>query len=1059
VRFLDLRHLSGPNVFTASPVTIARLELDELTCKETTDFGGFPERLADLLPGLASHHCAAGRPGGFLDAMARGTYFGHVTEHVALELSGQAGREVHLGRTLWAGADGRYDLMMECPQDEPADSPVPEGLVRLAMQIVHDVIGGLTPSFGAELERIGTICERERLGVSTAAIAATARRRGIPVRRVTGLSLLRLGYGCHRKLVWAALTSQTSAVGVDIAADKQVTRQLVADAGIQVAAGITAWSADEAAAALAEIGRPVVIKPLGGSQGANLTIGVRTAAEASAAYARASAPSGAVLVEALVPGTDYRVLVIDGQIAAAAQLRPASVTGDGAHTIGQLVAEANADPRRGVGHSRELTMIKLDAEALSHLDSLGLDDHSVPAAGQVVTLRRNANLSTGGTSKDVTELVHTEVAEMCRRAAAVSGLDVCGIDVRLADISAPLHDPAGHGPAQPWALLELNACPGLRMHLSPTEGTPRDVAAAVVDSLFPAGVPVRIPIVSVTGTNGKTSTVRMISQVLRQAGLRVGMSCTDGVYVGGRLVYAADAAGPRSAETVLDDPTVEAAVLETARGGIVRRGLGYDRADVAVVTNITADHLGDDGIDDLDELIHVKALVAEEICEGGSVVLNADDMAAAALADRRAVRGRAPVIRLFSLVPGNPVIEQHKAAGGLCYEVIDGHLTETEAGEQRVLLALADLPGAFGGRAAHVVANALAAVAACRAAGVSAKDIARGLATFTPVAENPGRGNIYRAGTTPVVVDYGHNAAALEATGRFVRAVWGGAPVAVVTLPGDRRDDLLVQTAEMIASWFGTVVLYEDSDKRGRAAGQMSALLGSALRSARAGIDCRMAENPADALRMALELAGGEPVLFIYEKLAIAHDALTAVDAQPWPEFDSVLRDGTSAAAAGQPASAPAPRSPERPRVPAAAQGPDAKHALTGREITEAAQTPTGMEATEAAQAAVANATAVVAGAAQVAEAVVADAAAVVADAAAAAITDAADAALARPRGPAPAAGTPARPAGPAGTKGSAATRGPATRRGPAATAAARLKDREDAAGRDASADYGRADG
>ena len=1040
MRFIDLRHLCGPNVFTASPVTIARLELDDLSCKETTDFGGFPERLAELLPGLASHHCAAGRPGGFLDAMARGTYFGHVTEHVALELSGLAGRDVHLGRTLWAGADGRYDLMMECPQDEPADSPVPEELVRLALQIVHDVTSELRPSFDAEVERIGAVCERERLGVSTAAIAAAARRRGIPVRRVTGLSLLRLGYGCHRQLVCAALTSQTSAVGVDIAADKQLAKQLVADAGIQVAAGITAWSADEAAAALGEIGRPVVIKPLGGSQGANLTIGVRTAAEAAAAYGRASAPGGAVLVEALVPGADYRVLVIDGQIAAAAQLRPASVTGDGARTIGQLVAEANTDPRRGVGHSRELTMIRLDAEALSHLDSLGLDDHSVPAVGQVVTLRRNANLSTGGTSKDVTELVHSEVAEMCRRAAAVSGLDVCGIDLRLADISAPLHDPAGHGPAQPWALLELNACPGLRMHLSPTEGRPRDVAAAVVDSLFPAGVPARIPIVSVTGTNGKTSAVRMISQVLRQAGLRVGMSCTDGVYVGGRLVYAADAAGPRSAETVLDDPTVEAAVLETARGGIVRRGLGYDRADVAVVTNITADHLGDDGIDDLDELIHVKALVAEEICEGGSVVLNADDMAVAALADRRAVRARAPVIRFFSLVPGNPVIEQHKAAGGLCYEVIDGQLTETEAGEQRVLLAVADLPGAFGGRAAHVVANALAAVAACRAASVSVKDIARGLATFAPAAENPGRGNIYRAGTSPVVVDYGHNAAALEATGRFLRGVWGGAPVAVVTLPGDRRDDLLVQTAETIASWFGTVVLYEDSDKRGRPAGQMSALLRSALQSACAGIDCRLADNPADALRTALELADGEPVLFIYEKLAMAHDALTAVGARPWPEVDGVIRDATPASAGAQPARAPAPRAPERARDPAAAQAPDT------------AQAPAGIDTTEAAQAAVANATAVVAGAAQAAEAVVADAAAVVADAAAAAITDAADAALARPRVPAPAAGTPARPTA---TRGSAATAGPAAATGgQAATAAGRLKNNEDAAACDASADY-----
>ena len=911
MRFIDLRHLSGPNVFSASPVTVARLELDELTGKETTEFGGFAGQLTALLPGLATHHCAAGRPGGFLDAMARGTYFGHVTEHVALELSGLAGREVHLGRTMWAGADGRYDVMTQCPADEPADSEVPAALLRLALEAVHEVLAGGTPSLTAELDRIAGLTERERFGISTAAIAAVARSRGIPVRRVGRRSLLRLGYGCHRQLVCAALTSQTSAVGADIAADKMLAKQLLAAAGIPVPAGIVAWSADEAAAAAGQIGSPVVVKPLGGNHGADLTIGVRTAAEAAGAYEKAAAASDAVLVEAFVPGRDYRVLVIDGRLAAAAELRPACVTGDGEHTIGQLVAIANTDPRRGDGHSRELTRIRLDSDAITHLDALGLDGHSVPAAGQLVTLRRNANLSTGGTSRDVTELVHAEVAGMCLRAAGVSGLDICGIDLRLADIGAPLHDPAGHGPAQPGAVLELNACPGLRMHLSPTEGTPRDVAAAVVDSLFPPGAPARIPVVSVTGTNGKTTTVRMISHVLGQAGLRTGMSCTDGVWIGGQLVYPADASGPRSAEMVLDDPGVEAAVLETARGGIIRRGLGYDRADVAVVTNISADHLGDDGVDDLDELIHVKALVAEEIRDGGSVVLNADDPAAAGLADRSAVRRRQPVIRFFSLIPASPVIERHRQAGGSCYEIIDGQLTETEGSQRRPLLAVAELPGAFGGRARHVLANALAAVAACRAAGISVKDIRRGLMTFTPEEANPGRGNIYRVAGSPVVLDYGHNAAALAAAGQFVADVWGGAPVAVVTLPGDRRDDLLAQTAAAIAGHFGQVVLYEDSDKRGRAPGEMTALIGAALRQTRPGIRCEEAENPADALRTALALADGSPVLFLYEKLAIAHDALLAVGALAWPEAsrpdpaaDGPARPSAAELAPASPASA-----------------------------------------------------------------------------------------------------------------------------------------------------------
>jgi len=966
VRLIDVRHVGGPNIFTKSPVAIARLELDELTCRETTEFGSFAQRLSGLLPGLGAHHCAAGQPGGFLAAMGKGTYFGHVTEHVMLELSGLAGRPVNLGRTMWAGADGRYDLMTECPEDEPADSGVPADLLRLAVRIVHELLDettNATPSFDTDLQQIAAVCERERLGVSTAAIAAAARSRGIPARRVAGLSLLRLGYGCHRQLVWAGLTSQTSAVGVDIAADKQIAKQLLAGAGVPVAEGVTVRSAAEAAEALADIGGPVVVKPLGGSQGANLTVGVRNASEAAVAYAKAAAINEAVLVEALVPGSDYRVLVIDGQISAVSQLRPASVTGDGVHTIGQLVATANTDPRRGAGHSRELTVIKLDADALSHLDSLGLDDHSVPAAGQVVSLRRNANLSTGGTSKDVTDLVHPEVAEVCRRAAAVSGLDVCGIDLRLTDIAAPLHDPSGHGPSQPCAVLELNACPGLRMHLSPTEGRPRDVAAALVDSLYPPAASARIPVISVTGTNGKTTTVRMIGQVLQQAGTRVGITCTDGVYVGGRLVYAADASGPRSAEMVLDDPTVEAAVLETARGGVVRRGLGYDRADVAVITNIAPDHLGDDNIDDLDELVHVKALIAEEIRDGGCVVLNADDAAVAAIADRPAVRAHTPVIAMFSLEPDNPVLRQHKAAGGLCYEIVDGQLTETRGAERRPILAAADLPGAFGGLAAHVVANALAAIAACRAAGVSVKEIARGLAAFAPAADNPGRGGMFRAGDSPVIVDYGHNAAALDATGRLVHAVWSGRAVAAVTLPGDRRDDLLAESAAAIARWFPAAVVYEDSEKRGRQTGEMLALIGSALTAARPGIVCRAAENPADALRSALELAAGAPVLFVYEKFALAMDALTAVGAEPWPDPPRPVRTDP-----GHPSE-------------------------TG---------PT--DSADAAQAAVASATAVVAGAAQVAEAAVADAAAVVAGAAAVAITDAADAALVRPRSAADAA-------------------------------------------------------
>jgi cyanophycin synthetase len=889
VRLIDLRRLSGPNLYTSRPVTVARLELDGLTGQETSDYPGFAGRLSSVLPGLAEHHCAAGRPGGFLEAMARGTYFGHVTEHTALELSARAGRCVNFGRTEWAGADGRYDVIMECPRDEPEDSPVPRDLLRLALRLVTTLLSERSAPATPDLQAISRTVAESNLGVSTAALAAAARKRGIPVRRTGSLNMLRLGHGCHRRLVWAALTEQTSAVGVDIAADKVLAKKLMEVAGIPVPEGTVATSPRQAAEAFTMIGKPVVIKPRYGNHGANLTVGVTSATDAVEAYRRASVTGPEVVVEEYVPGTDYRMLVVEGRMIAAARLRPASVTGDGCHDIESLVALANTDPRRGEGHSRALTRMVLDSHALSHLADGGRDPRTVPAAGEVVTLRRNANLSTGGTSMDVTDLVHPDVAAMCCRAAASAGLDVCGIDLRLADIAAPIVSgpidrPAGSAAGRSiGAVIELNAAPGLRMHLEPSAGRPRDVAGPIIDRLYPPGAPSRIPIVAVTGTNGKTTTVRMIGHILGQAGLHVGMATTDGVYSGRRLIHRADASGPRSAEMVLDDPTTEAAVLETARGGIVRRGLGYDQADVAVLTNITADHLGMDGIDDLDDLTSIKVLVAEEIRPGGTLVLNADDPRTAAIAGRPAVRDRNPVVRFFSLSPGNPVIAAHRMSGGITCELRHGQLVETRGAQETLLLDVADLPGSFDGSASFLVANALAAAAACRALGVSVKDVKRALTTFTPPEANPGRGNIFQLAGSPVVLDYGHNAAALAAMGRLLHEAWPGDPVAAITLPGDRRDDLVTETAAAVAAWFGRVVLYEDADLRGRSPGEMTRLITAALQQGRPGVTIVTAPGPSEALHSALALTSGpaDPVLFIYEKLEPVLALLGSLGAVP----------------------------------------------------------------------------------------------------------------------------------------------------------------------------------
>ncbi|WP_141576006.1 cyanophycin synthetase [Actinomadura sp. WMMA1423] len=877
MRLDHVRRLGGPNVYLSRPVAIARLDLQGLTGHETTDHPGFAERLVDALPGLAGHHCSAGRPGGLLEAMARGTYFGHVTEHVTLELSGLIGREVFFGRTVRAGGPAAYDVILECPRDEPPASPVVERLIALAVRIVGGALAGLVPDPAAGLAAVAAVHEQERLGVSTAALARAARERGVPVRRVGGLNLLKLGYGRYRRTVWAAMTDATSAIGMEVAGDKRLAHRLLADAGLPVPEGRVAASPGEALEALRAIGDPVVVKPLAGHQGEGVHIELTTPQEVVAAFASAAGADGKALVEGYIPGRDYRVLVVGGRVAAASELTAACVTGDGTAAVAALVERVNADPARGEGHDRPLTRITLGPTELALLARQGHGPETVPAAGERVWLRRNANLSTGGTGRDVTAAVHPEVAAMCVRAAGAVGMDVCGIDLRLPDIASP--PPAEHGAA---GILEVNAAPGLRMHLAPHEGAGRDVAGDIIGLMYPEGTPSRVPLVSVTGTNGKTTTVRMIAHMLELDGRRTGMTSTEGVYVGGRLVHRSDASGPRSAEMVLGDRSVEAAVLETARGGIVRRGLGYDRADVAVVTNITRDHLGVDDTESLEDLVDIKSLVAEEIRRGGHVVLNAEDEASAGLAERPGVRERDPVLRLFALSPDAPALAAHLRGGGVGYCVRDGRLTEVRGDRRTPVLPAAEVAGSFGGHARHVIANALAASAAARALGVPVEVVARALRSFDPHTRNPGRGCVYRVGANPVLVDYAHNPAAVGAMGAFMERCWGRAGVAAVTLPGDRSDELVSETARALAGSFGRVVVYEDEDLRGRRSGEMTRLIVRGLREVRPDVRHHPAGDLKGALTSALDMAEpGEPVLLLYEKLQPVTELLETLGAEP----------------------------------------------------------------------------------------------------------------------------------------------------------------------------------
>jgi cyanophycin synthetase len=865
MKVISVRRLRGPNVYLSRPAIVARLCLDELTGRETSDVTGFAERLLRALPGLAEHHCAAGAPGGFVSRLRGGTYFGHVTEHVCIELSQLIGRDVSFGRTVSAGEPGRYDLIVECPLDESADSRLPADLLEAALELVTSVVSGAGAGLPDRLDRLAALAEREATGPSTRAIIAAARRRGIPVERFDDLSLLRLGWGNRRRMAWAAMTDATGGVGIDIAGDKQVTRRLLLAAGVPVVPGGAARTAEEAVRLLNQLGGPVVVKPRHGRQGEHVALDLVTAGDVERAF---TAAGGDVVVERQLPGRDYRVLVVAGDVVAAAERIAAHVVGDGESTVRELVERTNADPRRGTGHARVLTRIATGevAQALLARQRCTLD--TVPAAGHRVWLRENANLSTGGTSRDVTERVHPDVARLCLRVAALIGLDVAGIDLRLADIAQPL-PPSGEPDDVRGGVIEVNAVPGLRMHLAPVQGRSRDVGDAIVRAMFPDGSDGRIPTVAVTGTNGKTTVARLTAFLLAGGGLRVGLASTDGVSVDGRTIYRADATGPRSAQMVLGDPGVQAAVLETARGGTLRRGLGYDWTDVAVLTNITADHLGQDGISSIEDIAHVKALVAERVRDGGTLVLNADDPWVRSLADRPRVRADRKRIVWFGLDPANPVLAAHLGRGGIAYLLQDGWLTQATGARRTPLMRLAELPGAYGGAATHVAANALAAIAAARALGASQATVLDRLAAFDPPVHNPGRGTLLRRGDVSLFVDYAHNPAALAAVLRTLHRLWGPERcLAAVTLPGDRRDDLLEASAQVLADGVTRVVLYDDEDPRGRAPGEVSALVEREMRARRPALRAVRVAGYRVAVAAALDLAApGDVVLVLYEKM------------------------------------------------------------------------------------------------------------------------------------------------------------------------------------------------
>lgn len=836
MKILEIKVLRGPNYWSVRRPRLIQMKLDleEMEQRPTNAIPGFRERLEKLIPTLYEHRCSENEPGGFFSRVDEGTWMGHVIEHIALEIQTLAGMDCGFGRTRGTGErEGVYSVVFDY-LEEDAGVYAAKASFRIAQALINDEPYDLEPDIQAMRE----IREDTRLGPSTGCIVDEAAKRGIPYIRLNKQSLVQLGYGVNQKRIRATIASTTSNIAVDIACDKEETKNLLEAAEIPVPKGTVVRTEEGLKEAVERFGYPLVIKPIDGNHGKGNTTNITTWEQAVKALEAAKVYGRSVIVEKYITGFDFRCLVVNYKFICAALRTPASVVGDGVNTIQTLIDTTNKDPRRGYGHEKVLTQITIDNFTQKMLDEKNYTLETVPPKGELVLLKPTANLSTGGTSTDVTDEVHPANIFMCERIARIIGLDICGIDIMAADLRTPVSENGG-------AILEVNAAPGFRMHIEPSEGIARNAAEPVVDMLFPKGSAGRIPIIAITGTNGKTTTSRLTAHIAKNAGKKVGYTTSDGVYIQNQLMMKGDCTGPVSSSFVLKDPTVDFAVLECARGGILKSGLAFQHCDVAIVTNVAADHMGLGGINTVEQMAKVKAVLPETVFPHGYAILNADDDLVYKMRE-----GLDCNVALFSMDENNPRIKKHCAKGGLASVFENGYVSIMKGTWKIRVMPVKDIPLTYEGKAIHNVQNCLPSVLATYLfRDITIEDIRTALSSFIPSSQQtPGRLNFFHFRNYSVLADFAHNPHGLKLLCDFISKLDYKYKVGIISGTGDRRDEDIRELGEISAHYFDEIIIRCDKNLRGRTADEIITLLTEGIQKVNPSLPTMVIANENEAL-------------------------------------------------------------------------------------------------------------------------------------------------------------------------------------------------------------------